>query len=67
MASSTSSQVCRFCGEENDVIVDLIETGLCEKLVRFFPLKVSVYEVCNQYPGPGPDQNTYYCFLLIFS
>ncbi|XP_065086108.1 zinc finger protein 250-like [Ochlerotatus camptorhynchus] len=39
MASWTSGQVCRFCGEQNDVIVDLIGTGLCEKLVRFFPLK----------------------------
>lgn len=39
MASWASNQMCRFCGETENVIVDLIETRLCEKLVRFFPLK----------------------------
>ncbi|XP_021703820.1 zinc finger protein 2 [Aedes aegypti] len=39
MAFSASGQVCRFCGGQNDVIADLIETGLGEKLAKYFPLK----------------------------
>lgn len=39
MAFSASVQVCRFCGGQNDVIVDLLETGLGEKLAKYFPLK----------------------------
>ncbi|XP_058812290.1 zinc finger protein 124-like [Topomyia yanbarensis] len=39
MASWASIQICRFCGSNNDVIVDLIETLLSEKLISYFPLK----------------------------
>lgn len=39
MASWTAAQVCRFCANPNDVIVDLIKTQLHEKLVTYFPLK----------------------------
>lgn len=39
MAAHHYSDVCRFCGEQNDVIVDLISSQLSEKLVKYFPLK----------------------------
>ncbi|XP_058442833.1 zinc finger protein 624-like [Malaya genurostris] len=39
MASWDLAEVCRFCGSKKDVIIDLIETLLGEKLVKYFPLK----------------------------
>ncbi|EDS33919.1 gastrula zinc finger protein XFG20-1 [Culex quinquefasciatus] len=39
MAAHHYPDVCRFCGEHNDVIVDLISSQLCDKLVKYFPLK----------------------------
>lgn len=43
MAAHHYPDVCRFCGEHNDVIVDLISSQLCDKLVKYFPLKVSLF------------------------
>ncbi|XP_055538617.1 gastrula zinc finger protein 5-1-like isoform X2 [Wyeomyia smithii] len=39
MAFWTSSRMCRFCGSRNDVIVNLVDTLLWEKLVAYFPIK----------------------------
>ncbi|XP_062536772.1 zinc finger protein 287-like isoform X1 [Armigeres subalbatus] len=45
MAHSALVQLCRFCGGQNDVIVDLLETGLGDKLTKYFPLKFEVADL----------------------